>query len=159
MRGLLFLVLFESLVSALPQVAFPFNSQVPTLARANEAYAFQLASTTVVSGDGSALTYSLAGAPAWLNLDSATRTLYGKPGQGDTGPNVFKIVATGNDGSAAMGCTLVVASNSGPALVGNISADLSRTGPLSGPTTLVLQPSSAFAITFSNDLFGNLDTV
>lgn len=159
MRGLLFLVLANTLVSALPQVAFPFNSQVPNLARVNEAYAFQLASTTFVSDDGSALVYSLAAAPAWLNLDSGTRTLYGKPGQGNTGPNVFKIVATGNDGSVAMDCTLVVASNSAPTLVGNISADLARTGPLSGPTTLILQPSSAFVITFSNNLFGNPDTI
>ena len=159
MRGLLFLVLFNSLVSALPQVAFPFNSQVPTLARENQAYAFQLASTTFVSDDGSALVYSLASAPAWLNLDSATRTLYGKPGQGNTGPNVFKILATADDGSVAMDCTLVVANNSAPALMGNISADLARTGPLSGPTTLLLQPSSAFAITLSNDLFGDSDTI
>lgn len=159
MRGSLFLVLANTLVSALPQVAFPFNSQVPTLARVNEAYAFQLAATTFISDDGSTLVYSLSGAPAWLNLDSATRTLYGKPGQGNTGPNVFKIVATGNDGSVGMGCTLVVASNSAPALIGNISADLARTGPLSGPTTLILQPSSAFAITFSNNLFGNPDSI
>ncbi|KAI4737317.1 hypothetical protein E4T50_12179 [Aureobasidium sp. EXF-12298] len=159
MRGSLFLVLFNTLVSALPQVAFPFNSQVPALARANEAYAFQLASATFVSGDGSALVYNLSGAPAWLNLDSATRTLYGKPGRGNTGPNVFKIVATGNDGSVGMDCTLVVTSNSAPTLVGNISADLARTGPLSGPTTLLLQPSSAFAITFSNNLFGDPDTI
>ncbi|KAI4725530.1 hypothetical protein E4T49_06744 [Aureobasidium sp. EXF-10728] len=159
MRGLLFSVLFSALVSALPQVAFPFNSQVPTLARANEAYAFQLAPTTFVSSDGSTLVYTLAGAPAWLNLESTTRTLYGTPGQGNTGPNVFKIVATGNDGSVDMGCTLVVASNSAPALMGNISADLARSGPLAGPTTLILQPSTAFAITFSNNLFGDPGTI
>ncbi|KAI4721193.1 hypothetical protein E4T48_02606 [Aureobasidium sp. EXF-10727] len=159
MRGLLFSVLFNTLVSALPQVAFPFNSQVPALARANEAYAFQLAPTTFVSNDGSTLVYTLAGAPAWLNLESTTRTLYGTPGQGDTGPNVFKIVATGNDGSVDMGCTLVVASNSAPALTGNISADLARSGSLSGPTTLILQPSTAFAITFSNNLFGDPGTI
>ncbi|KAH0364842.1 hypothetical protein KCU65_g6552, partial [Aureobasidium melanogenum] len=159
MRGLILLGLYHVLVSALPQVAFPFNSQVPTLARANEAYVFQLAPTTFVSGDGSALTYSLADAPAWLNLESTTRTLYGTPGQGNTGPNVFKIVATDNDGSVDMSCTLVVASNSAPVLTGNISADLARSGPLSGPTTLILQPSTAFAITFSNDLFGNPGTI
>jgi hypothetical protein len=159
MRGSLFLVLFNTLASAIPQVAFPFNSQVPTLARANEAYTFQLASTTFVSDDGSTLVYSLSGAPAWLNLDSTIRTLYGKPGQGNTGPNVFKIVATGNDGSVGMDCTLVVASNGPPALIGNISADLARSGPLSGPSTLILQPFSAFVITFSNDLFDDAGTV
>lgn len=159
MRGLLFSVLSHTLVSALPQVAFPFNSQVPTLARANEAYVFQLAPTTFVSDDGSALVYSLANAPAWLNLESTTRTLYGTPGQGNTGPNVFNIVAAGNDGSVDMSCTLVVASNSAPVLAGNISADLARSGPLSGPTTLILQPSTAFAITFSNNLFGNPGTI
>jgi hypothetical protein len=159
MRGSLFLVIFNTLVSALPQVAFPFNSQVPTLARANEAYTFQLASTTFVSDDGSTLVYSLSGAPAWLNLDSTTRTLYGKPGQGNTGPNIFEIVATGNDGSVGMDCTLVVASNGPPALIGNISTDLARSGPLSGPAALILQPSSAFVITFSNDLFDNAGTV
>ncbi|KAI5275101.1 hypothetical protein E4T47_01902 [Aureobasidium subglaciale] len=159
MRGLLFSVLFSALVSALPQVAFPFNSQVPAVARANEAYDFQLAATTFISSDGSTLVYSLSGAPAWLNLESVTRTLYGKPGHGNTGPNVFKIVATDNGGSAEMDCTLVVASNSAPALEGNISADLARSGPLSGPSTLILQPSTAFAITFSNGLFGNSGAV
>ncbi|KAI5250051.1 hypothetical protein E4T42_05135 [Aureobasidium subglaciale] len=155
MHGLLFSVLFSTLASALPQVAFPFNSQVPAVARANEAYDFQLATTTFVSSDGSTLVYSLSGAPAWLNLESVTRTLYGKPGQGNTGPNVFKIVATDNGGSAEMDCTLVVASNNVPVLKGNISTDLARSGPLSGPSTLILQPSTAFAITFSNDTFGN----
>ncbi|THW14233.1 hypothetical protein D6C93_09371 [Aureobasidium pullulans] len=159
MRGLLFSVLFNTLASALPQVAFPFNSQVPSVARANEAYAFQLAPTTFVSGDGSTLVYSLLNAPAWLSLESTTRTLYGTPGQGNTGPNVFKIVATGNDGSANMDCTLVVASNRAPTLAGNISSDLARSGPLSGPTTLLLQPSTAFAITFSDDLFGDPGTI
>ncbi|THW42357.1 hypothetical protein D6D25_04634 [Aureobasidium pullulans] len=159
MRGLLFSVLFNTLASALPQVAFPFNSQVPSVARANEAYAFQLAPTTFVSGDGSTLVYSLLSAPAWLSLESTTRTLYGTPGQGNTGPNVFKIVATGNDGSANMDCTLVVASNRAPTLAGNISSDLARSGPLSGPTTLLLQPSTAFAITFSDDLFGDPGTI
>ncbi|THY46396.1 hypothetical protein D6C98_07486 [Aureobasidium pullulans] len=159
MRGLLFSVLFNTLASALPQVAFPFNSQVPSVARANEAYAFQLAPTTFVSGDGSTLVYSLLSAPAWLSLESTTRTLYGTPGQGNTGPNVFKIVATGNDGSANMDCTLVVASNRAPTLAGNISSDLARSGPLSGPTTLLLQPSTAFAITFPDDLFGDPGTI
>ncbi|THW83195.1 hypothetical protein D6D15_09750 [Aureobasidium pullulans] len=159
MRGLLFSVLFNTLASALPQVAFPFNSQVPSVARANEAYAFQLAPTTFVSGDGSTLVYSLLSAPAWLSLESTTRTLYGTPGQGNTGPNVFKIVATGNDGSANMDCTLVVASNRAPTLAGNISSDLARSGPLSGPTTLLLQPLTAFAITFSDDLFGDPGTI
>ncbi|THY10005.1 hypothetical protein D6D02_06683 [Aureobasidium pullulans] len=159
MRGLLFSVLFNTLASALPQVAFPFNPQVPSVARANEAYAFQLAPTTFVSGDGSTLVYSLLNAPAWLSLESTTRTLYGTPGQGNTGPNVFKIVATGNDGSANMDCTLVVASNRAPTLAGNISSDLARSGPLSGPTTLLLQPSTAFAITFSDDLFGDPGTI
>lgn len=155
MRGIFFPVLFNALVSALPQVAFPFNSQVPAVARVNEAYAFQLAATTFTSSDGSTLVYSLTGAPAWLDLESATRTLYGTPGQDNTGPNTFKITATGNDGAVNMDCTLVVASNSAPTLSGNISEDLARSGFLSGPTTLLLQPSTAFAITFSSDLFGD----
>ncbi|THY70480.1 hypothetical protein D6C86_08232 [Aureobasidium pullulans] len=135
------------------------SSDVPSVARANEAYAFQLAPTTFVSGDGSTLVYSLLSAPAWLSLESTTRTLYGTPGQGNTGPNVFRIVATGNDGSANMDCTLVVASNRAPTLAGNISSDLARSGPLSGPTTLLLQPFTAFAITFSDDLFGDPGTI
>ncbi|KAH0357738.1 S-adenosyl-L-methionine-dependent methyltransferase, partial [Aureobasidium melanogenum] len=74
-------------------------------------------------------------------FQSTTRTLYGTPGQGNTGPNVFRIVATDNDGSVDM------------------SSDLARSGPLSGPTTLILQPSTAFAITFSNNLFGDPGTI
>ena len=159
MHGILLSVIFSTLVSALPQVAFPFNSQVPDVGRVNTAYAFQLSPTTFYSGDGSTLTYSLSNAPAWLRLESATRTLYGTPGQGNTGPNAFKITAAGKDGSVDMDCTLVVASNSAPRLSANISEDLTRSGFLAGPTTLLLRPSSGFAITFSNDLFGDQGTV
>ncbi|GAB7348034.1 hypothetical protein MBLNU459_g6072t1 [Dothideomycetes sp. NU459] len=146
-------VLFGTLTTAIPEVAFPFNSQVPTVARVAQPYEFQFAETTFDQDDNANLTYSLSNAPAWLSLNIATRTLYGTPGQGDTGPNTFTITAADGLGVANMDCTLVVTDVAAPQVVGNLSASLAAAGTLSGPQTILLPPSSAFAISFGKGVF------
>ncbi|KAK8215201.1 polarity establishment/cellular polarization [Zalaria obscura] len=92
-------------------------------------------------------------APAWLNLDGATRTLYGTPRGSDQGPTDFGISANGGQGFADMLCTLVIVDFGSPELQGNISQALSAAGALAGPTTLVLHPGDSFSIDFDTGLF------
>lgn len=139
--------------AALPQVAFPFNSQVPTVARVAGPYRFQIAQATFSQDNDADLFYTLVNAPAWLNLDSQTRTLYGMPGQGDSGSNTFSIAATDALGTKNMGCTLVVNNDASPRITGNISAILAESGVLTGPSNLSLQPNEAFAIAFGKSFF------
>lgn len=153
MASIVAIVVFGAVSAALPEVAFPFNSQVPTVARVAEAYSFQFADATFQTDGSENLTYVLSNPPAWLNLDSATRSLYGTPGQGNSGPNTFTIVAAGTLGAARMECMLVVADNAPPQVAGNMSELLAAAGTLSGSTSLLLQPSSAFTISFGEDVF------
>lgn len=147
------LALLVASVSALPQVALSFNSQVPNVARVGEAYSFEIASTTFTQDGNSNSSYALEGQPAWLSIDSESGTLYGMPGQGNDGATEFGISATDDTGSTSMQCTLVVSADSPPQVAGNISAVLAAGGNLSGPTTLALQPKDIFTIGFGQGFF------
>lgn len=147
------LLILSTIASAALDVAFPFNSQVPTVARVSEPYSFQFAGDTFSSSEETNLSYNLIGAPAWLNLDGATRTLYGTPRGSDQGPTDFGISANGGQGFADMLCTLVIVDFGSPELQGNISQALSAAGALAGPTTLVLHPGDSFSIDFDTGLF------
>ena len=137
---------------ALPEVMFPFNSQVPPVARVGQHYEFQLSSTTF--GPPSAiLQYVLNGAPAWLSLDSSTRTLTGTPGPNDIGAPNFKIRAGDNEGSTDMPVTLVVVETQAPQAPPSISEYLAKAGSLSGPSSVCAYPNSAFQIAFPMGIF------
>lgn len=140
-------------VAAALDVAFPFNSQVPTVARVGQPYNFQFAAATFTSPEPANISYTLVGAPAWLNLNGATRTLYGIPGSADSGPNGFTIAAQDSTGVADVRCTLVVAGTAAPTVAGNISNILAAAGELSGPSTLILHPGDSFDIVFPADTF------
>ncbi|RMX98759.1 hypothetical protein D0868_09912 [Hortaea werneckii] len=139
--------LLASTVNAVPGIYFPFNSQVPTVARAGRPYLFQLSSTTFAPQDKS-FVYSLSAQPAWLTLDGATRTLMGTPTQSDVG-------ATDDTGAAHMACTLVVSSDAAPQLEGDISQQLAATANLSSsqPPVVTLLPSNSFLFNFRQSSF------
>lgn len=139
--------------AALPEIAFPFNSQVPTVARVAKPYSFQIAEATFTQDADQSIKYTLLDAPAWLSIDSQTRTLYGTPDQGNSGPNTFTIVADDSVGSVSMDCILVVTTSTPPRITGNMSAILANSGTLSGPTSLTLRPSDAFTVSFGKSFF------
>ncbi|KAI7326856.1 hypothetical protein KC326_g89 [Hortaea werneckii] len=122
--------LFASTVNAVPGIYFPFNSQVPTVARVGRPYLFQLSSTTFAPQDKS-FVYSLSAQPAWLTIDGSTRTLMGTPAQSDVGASTFTLTAADDTGAAHMACTLVVSSDAAPQLEGGISQQLAATANLS----------------------------
>ncbi|GAB7330326.1 hypothetical protein MBLNU13_g01962t2 [Cladosporium sp. NU13] len=139
---------------AIPAAVFPFNSQVPTAARVDQPYLFQFSSSTFVPGDAN-LVYSLSGQPAWLSLDSASRTLSGTPGHADTGSSTFTLTAADSTGAAHMHCTLVVVSDPIPTLQGDLGEQLAASANLSSsnPPVMTLLPGSAFNFHFRRDSF------
>lgn len=142
------------LAGATPTISFPFNSQVPTVARTNEAYDFQISASTFAPQDGD-LVYSLTQQPAWLSIDSATGALTGTPGTADVGSSKFTMTAADATGAAHMPCTIVVASDPAPRLRGDLSQQLATEVNLtsSNPATATLLPGSEFSFNFRRDSF------
>lgn len=141
-------------VSAAPKLAFPFNSQVPTVARVGEPYLFQFSSSTFTP-EASNFTYTISGQPGWLTVDSGTRTLSGTPGQDDAGASTFTITAADEMGVMSSGCTLVVSADPAPQLEGDTSKQLAAIANLSNtsPPTVTILPSTSFHFTFQQNAF------
>lgn len=143
-----------STVTAAPSIVFPVNSQVPPVARASKAFQFTFAQSTFAS-DAASINYAFSGAPGWLQLDSASRSMHGTPGPQDAGPAEFNLVASDITGSSDMPVTLLISSDPGPALGKPVADQLSTFGALSHPGGLVLPYSSPIALSFSQDTFIN----
>lgn len=142
------------LVQAVPQVAFPFNSQVPTVARVDTPYDFQFSASTFTP-DATNFSYLLAGQPAWLSIDSGNGMLFGMPGQGDVGATTFTIIAADSTGTTPMECTLVVSDEPPPRLQGTIGSQLAANSNLSvqSPANVTLHPRTTFDFQFSQGSF------
>lgn len=143
-----------STVYAAPIVAFPFNSQVPTVARVGEPYAFQLSASTFTP-EATNFTYSLSDQPGWLAIDSASRTLLGTPSQTDAGATTFTLTAADENGAAHIPCTLVVSADPAPQLDGDIGSQLAATANLSSsdPPVVTVLPSTNFCFDFQRSSF------
>ena len=154
MKLLLLTSLLFARTLATPAIVFPFNSQVPTAARVSHLYSFQFSASTFAPGDADFI-YSLSGQPAWLTLDSASRTLTGTPGQSDTGSSTFTLTAADSTGAAHMQCTLVVVTNPLPTLQGDLGDQLAESTNLSSsdPPIMTLLPNSAFDFHFRQNPF------
>nr|OQO10368.1 hypothetical protein B0A51_18594 [Rachicladosporium sp. CCFEE 5018] len=139
---------------AIPAVNFPFNSQVPTVARVRQAYIFQFTDSTFAPA-GTKYSYTLSGQPAWLSLDSDMRTLSGAPGDADAGSSIFLLTAADGTGAAHMQCTLVVSPDPVPQLQGTLGEQLAADTNLSSsdPATITLRPGDTFQFHFRQDSF------
>jgi hypothetical protein len=153
-RILLWTSLLLATALATPATVFPFNSQVPTAARVDQPYAFQFSGSTFAPGDAN-LIYSLSDQPAWLSLDSASRTISGTPGHADAGSSTFILIAADSTGAAHMQCTLVVVSDPIPTLQGDLGDQLAESANLSSsnPPVMTLLPNSAFNFHFRQNSF------
>ena len=94
-------------VVATPSLNFPVNLQVPPVARVSQQFSFTFARSTFL-GSEEVISYSLLTEPAWLQLNSDTRTLSGNATADDAGAKTFRLVATDSSGSAFSEVTLVV---------------------------------------------------
>ena len=153
LRRLLFSLLL-AIVTATPQLSYPFNSQVPPVARVGQEYSYVLPANTF-SGYQTNVVYTLSNAPAWLTINSANRRLEGTPGTADIGSPSFDLVATDSSGVARDPIVLVVTADSGPQLVYPLQEQLRTIGNVDGLGGLVLAPESHFAIPFSRNTFAD----
>lgn len=153
-RWLYFLFLFSYTAAAIPRIAFPFNSQVPTIARVGQPYSFTFSPTTFAN-DGEPLDYSLQNAPAWLSIDPGSRTLYGTPGSADVGFPAFSIIAFDSTGRTPSPATLVVvgADHPLPTVNADLQTILAQGGRLGSSTTLLTVPRAKFGFSFPEQDF------
>ena len=139
-------------VVAQPQISFPISAQIPPVAVINEEYSFTFSAGTFSSA--TSISYALSHAPAWLRLDNATRTFVGKPESDDAGQLSITISATDADGTTDLSASLVVVYRSILQSRQDIVAErLGQAGRYSAPSTLLLQPQSAFVLAFGTDVF------
>ncbi|TVY73146.1 Axial budding pattern protein, partial [Lachnellula suecica] len=148
--------IFVSIVNATPTIAYPLNSQVPTVARVSKPYTYTFPSSTFFSTVP--ITYTLSSGPSWLSLDSTTRTLSGTPSTGDVGAEVVTEVAIGltatdASGSTVLNAVLVVSRSPAPVVSIPPSAQLPSFGVFQGPSTILFHPSTPFEFTFNPDTF------
>ncbi|KUJ15626.1 uncharacterized protein LY89DRAFT_89743 [Mollisia scopiformis] len=148
--------IFGSLVDAIPTITFPFNSQVPPVARVSEPFLYTFSTSTFFSQ--LPLTYSLTDAPSWLSLNNDTRTLEGTPTSDTLGTAEllgvsFSLTASDASGSTTLNATLVVSRNPAPNITIPLSTQLSSFGIFSQPSTLLYHPSIPFKISFDSETF------
>lgn len=142
---------------AMPGIAFPFNAQVPPVARVDTEYTFQFSASTFSSPPPiTNYTYSLSAQPAWLLLDPGTRILSGAPSSADIGAATFTLTAADAvGGTAHMSCALVVSADPPPQLEGDVASKLAGTANLSSwdPPVVSLLPLTKFKFQFERSSF------
>ena len=150
----------NKLASASPEIAFPVNSQVPPVARIDQPFQFTFSASTFCN-TSSRVQYITVGTPAWLHLDSPSRTFSGTPSVNDIGAADFSLVATDETGTTSMSVTFIVSSKEGPGFGMPLAEQLPALGTFSSPDNLIFYPSSPISISFRPDTFKNTndDTV
>ncbi|OPB44085.1 subtilisin like protease [Trichoderma guizhouense] len=144
-------------VWAEPTVSFPFNAQLPPVARPNELFSYSLSPNTFRSDFN--MTYSLGDHPKWLSIESENLRLYGTPKDEDVPPGEvvgqqFDLIATDKSGSAFMNATLVISRNLPPSIQVPISQQMDNFGQFSAPSSILSYPSTEFHYTFDPNTFG-----
>lgn len=148
-------------VLAVPYLGFPFQEQLPTVARVDQQYSFQIANDTFLSSDGS-VTYSATGLPEWLNFDTSTRTLSGTPSNNDVTDSLsFTLTGEDTEGEYSSNCTLIVSDLTGPVPSQDFTVlnQLATFGQTNGVNALVLSPGDIFNITFDAKTFTSDDDI
>ncbi|GMF03368.1 unnamed protein product [Ambrosiozyma monospora] len=128
----LLLALLTSITSATPTVGWPFDEQLPDVARVGESYSFTISSETYQDSD-SDVQYSTSNLPSWLKFDSSSLTFSGTPETSDvTDSQDFQLIGKDSSGNILNETySIVVSSNPGPYVKDPVSSQLSS---LDSPT-------------------------
>ena len=145
-------IVLLNIASATPDIQFPVNSQVPPVAQVSRPYTFIFAESTFMSAAGP-ITYTVADQPAWLQLDSGTRTFSGMPDSNDVGSVTFQLIAADGQGPTPLSVTLVVVQDVVVETGRSVLSQLADFGVPSSPTSIMLYPLQSFALHFSADTF------
>ncbi|ODV95991.1 hypothetical protein PACTADRAFT_67037 [Pachysolen tannophilus NRRL Y-2460] len=149
------LYLNSLLVIATPYVGFPFDEQLPLVARTEESYSFTISNETFLSND-STVTFDASDLPSWLSFDSSSRTFLGTPSTSDATDNLtITLIGYDSTGNISEDYTLVVSTDPAPELKSSdiIFTELSSFGDTNGYDGLVLAPGQTFNLNFSMSIF------
>lgn len=161
MMASLFAVLFTlrllQTAWAEPAPSYPFNAQLPPVARIDRLFSYSFSPNTFTSSSN--ITYSLGHHPNWLSIEKGSRRLYGTPKDedipaGDVIGQQFDLIATDGIGSTSMNATLVISRNSPPSIKIPVSQQMDSLGSFSAPSSLLSYPSTEFRYTFDQSTFG-----
>ncbi|KAH3677100.1 hypothetical protein WICMUC_001855 [Wickerhamomyces mucosus] len=149
-------------INSQPYIGFPFDEQLPNIARVYEDYYFQISNETYLSDNGD-VSYSITNAPDWLSFDSSTRALVGSPSSSDVSDSVtFTLVGNDNSGtSLEINQTIIVSDSTGPVPSSSytVLSQLVNFGQTNGVDALVLAPGDIFNVTFDSKTFASDDDV
>lgn len=148
--------LLSHLVACVPTISFPFNAQLPPVARIGSLYTYSFSPYTFRSETN--LTYALNNHPNWLSLESEEHRLYGIPEGADLPPGEvvgqpFQIVATDETGSVTMDSTIVISRGDAPSIKMPISEQIKRFGDYSAPSSILSYPAEDFSYPFDPETF------
>lgn len=160
MINFLVLNLLITLVNAYPYVGFPFNEQLPDIARLGEDYKFSLNSQTFKSNDNSQITYEAFNLPTWLSFDSNSIKLFGLPNNENVsndqlGKIDFILQGTDNQGSLNQTCSIYLSDQPSPQLNPNdlILKQLDSISETNGYNGIIFNPEESFSIKINKDTF------
>lgn len=146
-----------SLVAATPSATFPFNNQLPPVARYGEQYSYTFCTDTYTSSEQ--IYYSAPDLPSWLKFDAESKTLSGTPpaedsSQGDQQVH-FNLQASDSTGTLVSPCFLQLSNVPAPQVKSDdaLIQVLEAAGNTSDAQSLVLRPGQPFELTFPSDFF------
>lgn len=140
-----------------PTISFPYNAQLPPVARIGNLYSYVFSPHTFRSGLN--LTYALGDHPDWLSFEKEERRLFGVPEDTAVPPGQelvgqpFEIVATDDTGSVTMQSTIVVSKGDGPSVKVPISEQIKGFGDYSAPSSIISYPATDFTYSFDTETF------
>lgn len=140
-----------------PAPSYPFNAQLPPVARIDRLFSYSFSPNTFTSNSN--ITYSLGHHPSWLSIEKGSRRLYGTPKDddipaGEVVGQQFDLIATDSIGSTSMNATVVISRNPPPSVKIPVSQQMDNLGQFSAPSSLLSYPSTEFRYTFDPDTFG-----
>ncbi|KAG5358115.1 Axial budding pattern protein 2 [Yarrowia sp. B02] len=150
-------LLLATAVVAAPSAGYPFNSQLPPVARWGQNYAYTLPRDTC-TGDGE-ISYSADNLPSWLSFDG--NNFSGTPEGGSGDETVFFQLkckdASGQEASSES--KLIISSAQPPKLNPDktLASQLSKYGPTDGGSGLVVKPNEHWSVSFDKDTFVKTD--
>jgi axial budding pattern protein 2 len=146
------------LSSAIPQLSFPVNAQVPPLAVASQPFSFTFSPSTF-SYDTPSVTYSISNnTPSWMSFDASTRTFSGTPASGDVGTVQFTLNANDDTGAAAGAVEFLVVQDDGVTTGTDVASQLTGFGSVDGNGGIVLNNQRSFDWQFAQDTFKTSNT-
>ena len=141
-----------------PRITFPFNAQLPPVARIDEFFTYTFSEYTFQSD--SKISFSLGRHPSWLSFESDKRRLYGTPRDEDVPAGqivgqAVDIIARDSKGGTAMNSTVVISRMPAPKVEIPLASQIKDFGEFSAPASILSYPSTSFKFSFDPKTFGS----